>query len=49
MIGINDGLLSTCEAPFGGVKESGLGREGSHFGVDEFLHVKYVCLGGLQF
>lgn len=48
MVGINDGLLSTCEAPFGGVKESGLGREGGHFGVDEFLHVKYVCLGGLQ-
>ncbi|KAI2799764.1 hypothetical protein BLOT_014696 [Blomia tropicalis] len=48
MVGINDGLLSTCEAPFGGVKESGLGREGSHFGVDEFVNVKYVCLGGLQ-
>lgn len=48
MVGINDGLLSTCEAPFGGIKESGLGREGSHFGVDEFLQVKYVCLGGLK-
>lgn len=48
MIGVNDGLLSTCEAPFGGVKESGLGREGAHFGVDEFLHIKYVCVGGLN-
>jgi len=48
MVGINDGLISTAEAPFGGVKESGLGREGSHFGVEEFLQVKYVCLGGLK-
>ncbi|CAG2183468.1 unnamed protein product [Oppiella nova] len=47
MIGVNEGLISTCEAPFGGVKESGLGREGSHFGVDEFVDVKYICLGGL--
>lgn len=46
MIGINDGILSCCEAPFGGVKESGLGREGSHFGVDEFLNIKYICHGG---
>lgn len=48
MIGINDGILSCCEAPFGGIKESGLGREGgTHFGVDEFLNVKYVCHGGM--
>ncbi|UXI22122.1 hypothetical protein NH340_JMT08065 [Sarcoptes scabiei] len=47
MIGINDGIMSCCEAPFGGIKESGLGREGSHFGVDEFLQIKYVCHGGL--
>lgn len=44
MIGINDGIISCCEAPFGGIKESGLGREGSHVGVDEFLNVKYICL-----
>lgn len=48
MVGVNEGVISTCEAPFGGVKESGLGREGGHFGVDEFLNVKYVCLGGLK-
>ena len=44
MIGINDGIISCCEAPFGGVKESGLGREGSEIGMDEFLSVKYICL-----
>lgn len=44
MIGINDGIISCCEAPFGGVKESGLGREGSEMGMDEFLSVKYLCL-----
>lgn len=44
MIGINDGIISCCEAPFGGVKESGLGREGSEMGMDEFLSVKYICL-----
>ena len=47
MIGVNEGIISACEAPFGGVKESGLGREGSHFGVDEFVNIKYICLGGL--
>lgn len=47
MVGVNEGILSSCEAGFGGVKESGLGREGSHFGIDEFVNVKYVCLGGL--
>ena len=47
MIGVNEGIISTCEAPFGGVKESGLGREGSYFGVDEFVNIKYICLGGL--
>lgn len=49
MVGINEGIISTCEAPFGGIKESGLGREGSHFGVDEYLQVKYICLGGLDY
>jgi succinate-semialdehyde dehydrogenase/glutarate-semialdehyde dehydrogenase len=47
MVGVNDGLISTELAPFGGVKESGLGREGSHHGLDEFTELKYVCLGGL--
>jgi succinate-semialdehyde dehydrogenase/glutarate-semialdehyde dehydrogenase len=48
MVGINTGLISTEVAPFGGVKQSGLGREGSHFGIDEFLEVKYFCFGGLD-
>jgi succinate-semialdehyde dehydrogenase/glutarate-semialdehyde dehydrogenase len=47
MVGINTGLISTAEAPFGGVKQSGLGREGSRYGMDEFLEVKYLCLAGL--
>ncbi|CAH2031874.1 NADP-dependent succinate-semialdehyde dehydrogenase [Trichlorobacter ammonificans] len=47
MVGINTGLLSTEVAPFGGVKESGLGREGSHYGIDEFVEVKYLCMGGI--
>lgn len=45
MVGVNEGVISTCEAPFGGVKESGLGREGGHLGLEEFQEVKYVCLG----
>jgi succinate-semialdehyde dehydrogenase/glutarate-semialdehyde dehydrogenase len=45
IIGINEGATSTAYAPFGGVKESGLGREGSHYGLDEYLSVKYVCMG----
>jgi succinate-semialdehyde dehydrogenase / glutarate-semialdehyde dehydrogenase len=48
MVGINTGLISTEVAPFGGVKQSGLGREGSHYGIDEFLEVKYLCFGGLD-
>ncbi|RPH63036.1 MAG: NAD-dependent succinate-semialdehyde dehydrogenase [Burkholderiales bacterium] len=47
MIGVNTGLISTAEAPFGGVKQSGLGREGSKYGIDEYLEVKYVCIAGL--
>jgi succinate-semialdehyde dehydrogenase/glutarate-semialdehyde dehydrogenase len=47
MVGINTGLISTEVAPFGGVKESGLGREGSKYGVEEFLEVKYLCFGGV--
>src|ERR1700758_5604300 len=48
MGGINTGMLSTEVAPFGGVKQSGLGREGSHYGIDEFVEVKYLCFGGLD-
>ncbi|MBN8292691.1 NAD-dependent succinate-semialdehyde dehydrogenase [Rhodobacter sp. NTK016B] len=44
IVGVNTGLISTEVAPFGGVKQSGLGREGSHFGIDDFLELKYVCL-----
>lgn len=44
MVGVNTGLISTAEAPFGGVKRSGLGREGSKYGIDDFLELKYVCL-----
>ena len=47
MVGINTGLISTEVAPFGGVKESGIGREGSKYGIDEFLEVKYLCMGGV--
>ncbi|MFZ7129323.1 NAD-dependent succinate-semialdehyde dehydrogenase [Avibacterium avium] len=45
IVGINEGLVSNEIAPFGGVKESGIGREGSHYGIDEFLELKYLCLG----
>ncbi len=48
MVGINTGMISTEVAPFGGVKQSGLGREGSHYGLDEFLEVKYLCFGGID-
>jgi succinate-semialdehyde dehydrogenase/glutarate-semialdehyde dehydrogenase len=47
MVGINEGIISTELAPFGGVKESGLGREGSRYGMDEFTEIKYLCMGGL--
>ena len=47
MVGINTGLISTPHAPFGGVKMSGLGREGSHHGLEEYLNIKYVCQAGL--
>lgn len=45
LVGINEGMFSSCEAPFGGVKESGLGREGSHHGIDDYVELKYVCMG----
>ena len=47
MVGVNTGLISTDVAPFGGVKQSGLGREGSKYGIDDYLVIKYVCLGGM--
>ena len=47
IVGINTGIISTEVAPFGGVKESGVGREGSRYGIDEFLEVKYLCMGGV--
>ncbi|KAL2791378.1 succinate-semialdehyde dehydrogenase, mitochondrial isoform 3 [Daubentonia madagascariensis] len=47
MVGVNEGLMSSVECPFGGVKQSGLGREGSKYGIDEYLELKYVCFGGL--
>ena len=48
MVGINTGLISNEVAPFGGVKQSGLGREGSHYGIDDFVETKYLCFGGLD-
>jgi succinate-semialdehyde dehydrogenase/glutarate-semialdehyde dehydrogenase len=47
IVGINTGLISTPEAPFGGMKESGLGREGSKYGIEDYLEVKYMCMGGI--
>ena len=47
MVGVNTGLISNEIAPFGGVKQSGLGREGSHYGLDDYLVIKYICLGGI--
>jgi succinate-semialdehyde dehydrogenase/glutarate-semialdehyde dehydrogenase len=48
IVGINTGLISTEVAPFGGVKESGLGREGSKYGIEEFVEIKYMCFGGIS-
>jgi succinate-semialdehyde dehydrogenase/glutarate-semialdehyde dehydrogenase len=48
MVGINEGLISNEVAPFGGVKQSGLGREGSKYGIDEYLEIKYLCVGGVD-
>jgi len=48
MVGINTGIISTAEVPFGGVKQSGLGREGSHHGIDDYVEIKYLCLGDIQ-
>ncbi|XP_055586105.1 glutarate-semialdehyde dehydrogenase [Uranotaenia lowii] len=48
MIGVNEGLISATEAAFGGIKESGIGREGSKFGIDEYVYIKYLCYGNLE-
>lgn len=48
MVGINEGLISTEVAPFGGIKESGIGREGSRYGIDDFVEIKYLCMGGIS-
>jgi len=48
IVGVNEGIISSEMAPFGGVKESGLGREGSHHGIEEFIELKYVMMGGLK-
>ena len=48
IVGINTGLISTEVAPFGGVKESGIGREGSKYGIVDYLELKYLCIGGIE-
>jgi len=48
MVGINTGLISVAEVPFGGVKQSGLGREGSRHGIEDYVETKYLCLGDIQ-
>ena len=48
IVGINEGIISTEIAPFGGMKESGIGHEGSKYGIEEFLEVKYLCMGGID-
>ncbi len=48
IVGINEGIISTEVAPFGGMKESGSGREGSHYGMDDYLEIKYLCMGGID-
>jgi len=47
LVGVNEGLITTEVAPFGGVKESGVGREGSKYGIEDYLSIKYTCMGGL--
>ena len=46
-LGANTGLISTEVAPFGGIKESGMGREGSKYGIEDYLEIKYLCIGGI--
>ena len=47
MVGVNTGMISNEVAPFGGVKQSGLGREGSHYGIDDYVEIKYIAMAGL--
>jgi succinate-semialdehyde dehydrogenase/glutarate-semialdehyde dehydrogenase len=47
MLGVNTGLISNEVAPFGGVKQSGIGREGSRYGIEDYLVIKYICLGAV--
>ena len=47
IVGINEGIISNEVAPFGGIKESGIGREGSKYGMDDFIEIKYLCMGGI--
>ncbi|KAH8291958.1 hypothetical protein KR054_002758 [Drosophila jambulina] len=49
MVGVNEGIISAAEAPFGGVKESGVGREGSKHGIDDYVDIKYICMGNLKY
>ena len=48
MVGVNEGIISNEAAPFGGVKQSGMGREGSKYGLEDYLEIKYICLGGME-
>jgi len=48
MVGINEALISNAAAPFSGIKQSGNGREGSKYGLDDFVEIKYLCMGGLD-
>jgi len=48
IVGVNEGIISNEMAPFGGIKQSGQGREGSKYGLDDYLELKYVCLGGIE-
>jgi len=48
MVGINEGIISNAAAPFGGMKQSGNGREGSKYGLDDYLEIKYLCMGGID-
>lgn len=48
LVGVNEGLISNEVIPFGGWKQSGLGREGSKYGIEEYIEIKYVCMGGIN-
>ena len=48
IVGVNEGAVNSFVAPLGGVKESGFGREGSKYGIDDYLYLKYICIGGVK-